>query len=87
MSVSASYKPQVDQAYINNLVAIAISNSTVPTQAPEYASAPSGFQNGQYYRNTTDGFLYIMESGLFVRVDTMGGNILQDLSGNTIIND
>jgi hypothetical protein len=87
MGASSSYRPQVSQAYINGLVATAIANSSIPTQAPEFSTPPLNYQNGQIYRNTTNGFLYVMENGIFVRVDTKEGIILQDLSGNQILTD
>jgi hypothetical protein len=54
------------------------------SQLPSYAVAPSGYSEGQLYRNETDGLVYVMNNGSFKALDMQEGVTMQDLSGNII---
>jgi hypothetical protein len=80
-----SYQLEINGAYIQQIVTNVIASMNL--QPPAFASAPSGFQNGQMYINTTNGLLYVMVGGTFRPADTQDGNTVQDLIGNTIVVD
>lgn len=72
------------KSQIEAIVEDKIANSSIPAQAPEYATPPLGFQNGQFYRNTSDGKLYVMTPLGFKALEVDNGILITDLSGNIL---
>ena len=59
----------VNEAQVRVVVQDELALNPPGSQLPTYASPPSGFSNGQMYRNTTDGKVYTMTPAGFKEVD------------------
>ena len=59
----------LSEAAIQAIVQAELLNNPPASQLPVYPSHPSGFSDGQAYRNSTDGKMYVKENGTFKEID------------------
>ena len=59
----------VNEGLVRTIVQDELALNPPGSQLPTYALAPIGFSNGQMYRNTTDGKVYMMTPTGFKAVD------------------
>jgi hypothetical protein len=72
------------EGQIQAMIQTELATNPPGVQIPSYSSEPSGYSNGQMYRNSSDGKVYMMDAGVFKQLDMQEGVTMQDLSGNII---
>jgi hypothetical protein len=65
-----SYIPSgLTEAQITAIIQAELALNPPGSQLQSYTSPPAGFSDGQMYRNTTDGKVYVMSQGSFKAID------------------
>jgi hypothetical protein len=79
-----SYIPSgLTEAQITAIVQAELVLNPPGSQLPSYAAAPSGYSEGQLYRNETDGLVYVMNNGSFKALDMTVDSFHKTLTAGT----